>query len=135
MIVILCDGSSKGNPGPASIGVVAWDRANNPRLVNPNYRYVIDIGIATNMVAEWCALLNAMRYACSKDHSQDIYIFCDSQTVVKQCNGHWRVKHKNIIPLYEDFKIMKKQLPKLQVQWVPRQLVFLADKAAQQGGK
>lgn len=135
MIVILCDGSSKGNPGPASIGVIAWDRASNPRLIYPNYRFSKDIGIRTNMEAEWQALLEAMIYACSKDKTQEVYIFCDSQTVVKQANGVWNVKHDNIKPLYESFLGLKAQLSRLHIFWVPRQLVYLADKAAQKGGK
>ena len=134
MIVILCDGSSKGNPGPATIGVVAWDRAHNPRLVYPNFRLSKDIGNCTNMEAEWYALLNALSYAHTKDTAQDIYIFCDSQTVVKQANSDWRVKHDNIKPLYEQFIALKTPLSKLHIFWVPRQLVYLADKAAQRGG-
>ncbi len=135
MLVILCDGSSKGNPGPASIGVIAWDRANNPRIIYPNYRFAKDIGIRTNMEAEWQALLQALVFACSKDKMQEIYIFCDSQTVVKQANGIWKVKHDNIKLLYESFLGLKAQLPRLHIFWVPRQLVYLADKAAQKGGK
>jgi len=135
MLVILCDGSSKGNPGPASIGVIAWDRANNPRIVYPNYHCSKDLGIKTNMEAEWIALLNALSYAHTKDTTQDIYIFCDSQTVVKQANGDWKVKHDNIKLLYEQFIALKNQLSKLYINWVPRQLVYLADKAAQKGVK
>lgn len=135
MLVILCDGSSKGNPGPASIGVIAWDRANNPRIIYPNYRFSKGIGIRTNMEAEWQALLQALIFACSKDKTQEVYLFCDSQTVVKQANGVWDVKHENIKPLYESFLSFKAQLPKLHIFWVPRQLVYLADKAAQKGVK
>lgn len=135
MIVILCDGSSKGNPGPASIGVVAWDRVNNPRIIYPNYRFAADIGIRTNMEAEWSALLKALDFACNKDKAQEIYIFCDSQTVVKQANGIWKVKHDNIKPLYLSFIALKNELPRLHIFWVPRQLVYLADKAAKAENK
>lgn len=135
MLVILCDGSSKGNPGPASIGVIAWDRANNPRIVYPNYRLSKDIGIRTNMEAEWQALLQSLIFACSRDKTQEVYLFCDSQTVVKQANGIWKVKHDNIKPLYESFLGLKAQLSKLHIFWVPRQLVYLADKAAKAENK
>ena len=135
MLVILCDGSSKGNPGPASIGVIAWDRANNSNIICPSFRLSKQVGVKTNMEAEWLALLNALSYAQTKDILQDIYIFCDSQTVVKQANGEWKVKHDNIKLLYEQFIALKSQLPKLQISWVPRQLVYLADKAAQKGVK
>ena len=131
MIVILCDGSSKGNPGPASIGVVAWDRVNNPRIIYPNYRYSAEIGVRTNMEAEWEALLSALTYATTKDKTQEIYVFCDSQTVVKQSHGIWKVKHDNIVPLFKRYTVLKNKIRKLHIFWVPRQLVYLADKAAQ----
>lgn len=133
MIVILCDGSSKGNPGPASIGVVAWDRANNPRLICPNYRYTISIGVKTSVEAEWYALLQSLKYALTKDKSQEIYIFSDSQTVVKQSNGVWKVKNERIKLLYQSFLILRNQLSNIHINWVPRQLVSLADKMAQGG--
>ena len=131
MLVILCDGSSKGNPGPASIGVVAWNRANNPRIVYPNYRYSTEIGVHTNMEAEWSALLHAMSFAISCKDRKDVYIFCDSQTVVKQATKQWKIKHSNIQFLYEMFcELEKKLIPSnLYINWVPRQLVYLADKA------
>ena len=144
MLVILCDGSSKGNPGPATIGVIAWDRANNPRIIYPNYRYHAEIGIRTNMEAEWEALLEAMKFAREsqlklifKSKPEDIYIFCDSQTVIKQAKREWKVKHDNIVPLYERFCGLEKLLvpANLYINWVPRQLVYLADKAAQKGVK
>lgn len=135
MIVILCDGSSKGNPGPASIGVVAWDRSNNSRLIYPNYHFHQDIGVRTNMEAEWEALLEAARFACTKNKLQDIYIFCDSQTVVKQANMEWNVKHEHIKTLFDTFLSLKEQLPSLHLNWVPRQLIYLADKAAHKGVK
>lgn len=135
MIVILCDGSSSGNPGPASIGVIAWDRANNPRLITPNYRHSEKIGVKTNMEAEWFALLHAIRYAAAKKKIDDaVYIFCDSQTVVNQATGLWKVKHENIKPLFEEFRKAAQQLSNIHINWVPRQLVYLADKAAQKGG-
>lgn len=134
MIVILCDGSSRGNPGPASIGVVAWDRADNPRLVIPTYRYTEDIGVKTSIEAEWYALLHGLKYALTKDYSQEVYIFSDAQTIVKQATGVWKVKHERIKKLYQSFLELQDQLLNLNITWVPKQLVSLADKMAQ-GGK
>ena len=135
MIVILCDGSSKGNPGPASTGVVAWDRTSNPKLMRPSYKHRVDIGIATSIEAEWHALLSAMKYALAKDKDQDIYIFSDSQTIVKQARGIWKVKNERIKRIYGLFTVLKKQLPDIHIDWVPRQLVSLADKLAQGGAE
>lgn len=135
MIVILCDGSSKGNPGPASIGIVGWIRGKNPRIIYPNYRFSAEIGIRTNMFAEWDALLNAVRIVESFNINEDSYIFSDSQTVVKQANGEWKVKHEELKPLHASFLAVKAKLPRLHIHWVPRQLIYLADKAAQKGVK
>jgi ribonuclease HI len=136
MIVIMCDGASKGNPGPASIGVVVWDRVDNPKIIKPTYHWHKDLGIKTNMEAEWEALLSALDWVYNKAPvKEEIYIFSDSQVVVKQATGIWKVKHANIIPLYARFlELTSVNSSKFHIQWVPRQLVYLADKAAQQKG-
>lgn len=138
MFVIICDGSSKGNPGPASIGVVAWERFkdSNPRMVKPTYHHHADIGVATNMEAEWHALIHAVSYVSGRKQplNEEVYIYCDSQTVVKQATGVWKVKQANIQDLYELFKMATAGLDKLlHISWIPRQLVYLADKEAQKG--
>jgi ribonuclease HI/probable phosphoglycerate mutase len=137
MIVILCDGSSKGNPGPASIGVVVWDRADNPRRIKPSFHWNETLpGIRTNMEAEWEALLSALEWVYSNAPAkEEVYIFSDSQVVVKQATGIWKVKHNNIIPLHKKLLALTASKPEnIHIQWVPRQLVYLADKAAQQKG-
>lgn len=136
MIVILCDGSSKGNPGPASIGVIAWDRE-NPRAIVPNHSIHTDIGVRTNMEAEWEALLAGMRLALMISKGQDTYIFSDSQTVVKQATKVWKIKHERIRLLYNKFVDLEILLvpTNLFINWVPRQLMYLVDKAAQKGVK
>ena len=145
MIVILCDGSSKGNPGPASVGVVVWDRSDNPRRIMPTHHWHEDIGKKTNMEAEWEALLSALSWMFARNNkddkvsfvypSQEVFIFSDSQTVVKQATGVWKIKHENIKPLYEKFKVFMEGRKNIHINWVPRQLIYLADKAAQKGVK
>jgi len=134
VIVILCDGSSRGNPGPSSIGVVAWDRSRNSKIILPNYRYCADIGIKTSMQAEWSALIAGMRFANKKDRKAEKYIFSDSKTVVNQAKGYWRIKHKNTKLLYLEFMELKQQVLNFKISWIPRQLIHLADRAAKTGG-
>jgi len=129
LVVIVCDGSSKGNPGQASIGVVVWDR-DNPRRLSPNHRYHGKLGIKTNMEAEWEALLYSVRYAFNFPDNEEVHIFSDSQTVVKQANGLWEIKHKNIVPLFKLFVEAMKGRRNIYINWIPRQLVYLADKEA-----
>jgi len=142
MIIVICDGSSKGNPGPASIGVIAWERFkdSNPRMIKPTYHYHADIGVKTNMEAEWSALIHAVKYATNKTDSEEIYIYCDSQTVVKQATGVWKIKQENIREMYNQLceatvgsRGLSGKDDMLHIAWIPRQLVYLADKEAQKG--
>jgi ribonuclease HI len=136
MIIVICDGSSKGNPGPASIGVIAWERFkdSNPRMIKPTYHHHADIGVKTNMEAEWSALIHAVKYATSRTDSEEIYIYCDSQTVVKQATGVWKVKQENIRVMYNQLcEATVGWGDMLHISWIPRQLVYLADKEAQKG--
>jgi ribonuclease HI len=85
------------------------------------------------MEAEWHALLAALMYVASidVDNREESFIYSDSQTVVKQATGEWKVKHENIIPLYTAFLSLKRS--NMHIAWIPRQLVYLADKEAQKG--
>lgn len=138
MIVIICDGSSRGNPGPASIGIIIWERykGNNSRMIAPTKIIRQAIGTATNMEAEWTALCQSVSYVVTNcNREEEVYIYCDSQTVVKQATKVWKVKHENIKKIFADFENLSAKLPNLNITWVPRQLVYLADKAAQRGAK
>ena len=136
MIVILCDGSSRGNPGPASIGIIIWERFKgcNQRIKRPTHIIKASIGTKTNMQAEWQAVTRAIQYIVDKDLClHDIYLYLDSLTVVNQANGKWKVKHENTKEYHREFVDLKDQCTNLTISWVPRQLMYLADKAAQEG--
>ncbi len=142
MIVILCDGSSKGNPGPASIGVIIWARYknSNQNIIRPTEIIHEEVGVRTNSEAEWLSLLKGMDWtAHNNPDSEEVYIYSDSQLVVNQANKTWKVKHDNMIPLYARFQsyieFYVKQFKRLRIYWVPRQLVYLADKAAKEVGQ
>lgn len=134
MIVIMCDGSSKGNPGPSSIGVIIWHRMkNNTRISRPTKRIRKSIGIKTNNQAEWLALIESMKYVISqKWQDEEIYIYTDSQLVANQANLSWKVKHsstKNLFNIWTNL-IVKNRVLNWNLVWVPRQLIYLADKEA-----
>jgi len=138
MIIIICDGSSRGNPGPASIGVIVWDRSNHrhSQAITPHFAIHENIGIATNIEAEWHALLHAIRFACERyPINEEIYIYSDCQVVVKQANQEWKTKGEKVNQLFKQFKVFKDIMKRTQINWLPRQLVYLADKEAQKGGK
>lgn len=89
------DGGSRGNPGPAALGVVL--RGVDGQIVASLGRY---IGTATNNVAEYNALIAGLELAKGLGVS-GVDVFGDSQLVIKQMRGEYRVKHPAMRPLYE----------------------------------
>lgn len=90
---IFTDGGSKGNPGPASIGIVCY--ISDKKEI---FRYREDIGIATNNEAEYRAVIKALEIVL-KDYSRDLEaldFFSDSKLLVEQLNGNWKVKKGHI---------------------------------------
>jgi ribonuclease HI len=91
---IYIDGAAKGNPGPAGIGVVLRDADN--ALVKNIDRF---IGITTNNVAEYTALITGMEEAC-KLKVKEITINTDSELIAKQLGGEYKVKSPALKDLY-----------------------------------
>lgn len=90
------DGASRGNPGAASWGVY---------ITRPDGTEVASLcgtlGQTTNNVAEYHALINGLRYA-SEHGASDVRLFSDSQLVVEQMAGRYKVKHPNMVPLHRE---------------------------------
>ena|SRR5437899_1934401 len=88
------DGASRGNPGPAGFGVFMTTDAGD----------IIEIsgylGVATNNVAEYAGLLEALSVA-REEGATEVEVISDSLLLVNQMLGRFRVKHPNLIPLYE----------------------------------
>lgn len=94
-IKIYCDGGSRGNPGPSAAGVVIT--TTDDRVLAEYCEY---LGIQTNNFAEYSAVLLALRNLDEyKDYRLKFYL--DSQLVVRQLNGEYKVKNTNIKDLYE----------------------------------
>src|SRR4051794_13722353 len=92
------DGGSRGNPGPAGIGCVV--RAADGTALLTLGRY---IGTATNNVAEYTALITCMEEA-KRLGAKRVKVRGDSELVVRQMTGQYRVKHPDLIPLYREAK-------------------------------
>ena len=93
-LTMFTDGGARGNPGPAGIGAV---------LYNEKKERVADIskylGIATNNQAEYTALIEGLKKA--KDlGAKEVDVFMDSELVVKQLNREYKVKNKDLAPLF-----------------------------------
>ncbi len=95
-IKIFCDGGSRGNPGPSAAGVVIT--TTEDEILTEHCEY---LGIQTNNFAEYSAVLLALRNIDQKHLIGKITFYLDSQLVVRQLNGEYKVKNANIKGLYE----------------------------------
>lgn len=123
---IYSDGASRGNPGPSGIGAVILK---NGEVVHEIAKY---IGQVTNNVAEYEALLAALDY-CVKHKCSPVEILADSQLLIKQLAGEYRVKHENIKPLYQKAQSLLSHLKVTGYKHVPREQNKHADKLANKG--
>lgn len=123
-LTIHVDGGSRGNPGPAGFGVHATDGAG--RVVAEHYGF---IGTATNNVAEYRGLLHALRLA-ARLGADEVSICSDSELVVKQMNGAYRVKHADMIPLHREASQLLRGLKRATIRHVRREQNAEADALA-----
>ncbi len=132
VLTIYTDGASSGNPGPAGIGLVIFD--NNDRQVGKVSQY---IGVQTNNFAEYTAVIKALRIA-AYFRAKVVRIRTDSELVVKQINGEYKVKNENIRPLYDTVMDIKKNVGEARIEHVSRSVNdkadYLAKKAAESRG-
>jgi ribonuclease HI len=118
------DGASRGNPGPAAIGVIIKDE--NKRLISSISER---IGVTTNNQAEYKALIAGLKKAISLGAEQ-VIVLSDSELMVKQLQGRYRVKNAGIKPLYSEVLRLTCSLSGFQILAVPREQNREADKLA-----
>jgi len=121
-IEIYVDGGSRGNPGPSGVGVVILD-ANGKRLKEVS-KY---IGEATNNIAEYNALLYGLEEALML-RIDEIVVNLDSELVVKQLAGDYRVKDPGLKPLFERAMNMLKSFKSFEIRHIDREKNKEADK-------
>lgn len=123
-IVLYCDGGARGNPGPAAIGAVVLDPATEPplRLATVSER----IGVATNNVAEYRALVAGLEAAVDFP-ARRVSVRADSQLLVRQLQGAYRVKQPHLRPLYERARELLGRYDEVELEHVPRESNTLAD--------
>lgn len=131
-----CDGASSGNPGNAGIGVVIKisDEDVSTLGMDKSYEIAESIGVTTNNVAEYSALIAGLEKAKSLGLKK-LDIFLDSELVVRQVNGIYKVRNKNLIPLFEKVKSLFKYFETLKIRHVRRELNREADALAREGAK
>jgi ribonuclease HI len=123
-IVAYCDGGSRGNPGPAGFGVYIQDSAGKVLAELSQY-----LGAHTNNFAEYSALLAALEFAITHGH-KSLRVISDSELMVKQMKGQYRVNSPELRPLYEEARRRIPQLDHFQIQHVLREKNRHADRLA-----
>lgn len=123
-IIIKTDGAARGNPGPAGIGALVSDSAG--RILEEACEY---IGEATNNVAEYKALIFGLRMAAAYK-VPSIRIYLDSELVVNQLNGVYKVKNAALKVFYSEAKTLIGRYAEAFVGHIPRTQNSIADRLA-----
>jgi len=118
------DGASRGNPGEAGFGVSVEDADGNPRAELYGY-----LGRASNNVAEYQALIHALRWAHARG-ARKVRVLSDSELVVRQVNGQYRVKHPDMVPLHREATALLRRFDSATVAHVRREHNRDADRLA-----
>ena len=124
VITLQFDGGSRGNPGPAGIGVVLRAEDGTPVVTLGKF-----IGRATNNVAEYKALITALEQA-KKLGAKKIIVRGDSELIIKQMRGEYRVKNPDLKQLYDEAQHLLAQFDKSKIEHNYREDNTLADKLA-----
>jgi ribonuclease HI len=125
-LIAYIDGASRGNPGPASYGVVIQDLQGNTLQELSQF-----LGEATNNFAEYSALVAALEYAASRQ-CRKLKIFCDSELVARQMQGRYRVQSAGLKPLFERARRLASRIAQFSIQNIAREQNREADRIANQ---
>ena len=124
-LIIEADGGSRGNPGVSGAGAVVIDASTGDILKQISE----NVGIATNNVAEYSALIFALEAAYEIDPAAQVLVRMDSKLVVEQMSGRWKIKHPDMLSL--GARVQKLIAGKnVEFVWIPREQNVLADELA-----
>lgn len=123
VLVAHFDGASRGNPGQAGIGAVLL----NPETGEILWEMSRSIGRRTNNEAEYLALIELLKHL-SENAIRNVVIRGDSQLVVHQVNGDWRVKEPHLWPLCAQAQSLFQEVDAARLEWVPREKNQYADR-------
>lgn len=131
ILSIYTDGGARGNPGPAGFGVVVYD--DQKKIIHQHSQY---LGVKTNNDAEYSAVNYALTWLISQITIlpiNQVNLYLDSQLVVRQLNGQYKVKAANLKFLYQQSLSLISQISfPLHISHVYREQNYLADLLANQ---
>jgi ribonuclease HI len=125
-LTLFTDGGSRGNPGPAGIGAAIY---HGETLVGEIGEY---IGETTNNIAEYKALIRGLE-ECRRLGGTRIRAYADSELLVKQINGQYKVKNQGLIPLYQEVQWLVNGFEKFSIEHILREKNKVADALANKG--
>lgn len=127
-LIIYTDGASRGNPGNSSYGFII--KTHSGVILHQEGK---KIGQATNNIAEYTAVLKSLEYI-KKHHSHksphQIQILADSQLIVRQLAGVYKIKKPHLGQLFQKIKDLENDLGVVTYKSIPREENFIADKLA-----
>ena len=122
-LTIYTDGACWGNPGPAAIGAIIKDQRKTLVKISEY------IGFGTNNKAEYSAVIKALKEAI-KLNPDEVTLYLDSELVVRQLTGRYKVRSRSILPLYVEVAELLKKFAKVSVVHIPRESNAEADALA-----
>lgn len=120
------DGSSRGNPGPAGIGIVVVDESGKVLL---EHYEILGLNF-TNNQAEYMALVKALELCSSLFPKGVLHVFSDSELLIKQLTGQYKVRNQNLKRLFREVKQKEKLFSKVYYHHIDRELNRRADELA-----
>jgi ribonuclease HI len=114
VLILRADGASRGNPGHAAAGIVLTREDGSALMREATY-----LGVLTNNQAEYRALILGLR-AAARYNPSAVRVYMDSELVVRQMRGEYRVKHELLRPLYDEALAAARALPRVTFTHVPR---------------
>lgn len=112
--MLFFDGACRGNPGPMAIGAVLLENGKKVKEFSKR------IGIGTNNIAEWKALIEGLKLAGAHG-CKELEVRGDSQLVMKQISGLYKVRSDNLVPLFNEAKKLCGSFEQLRFKWVKRE--------------
>lgn len=125
--VLWTDGAARGNPGPAGIGAILKSHTGEVLYTGSEY-----LGHTTNNVAEYKAVLLGLAGALAQGVSR-IEVRADSELLIKQLKGEYRVKSPGLKPLFEEARRLLARFDSVKLTHIRRELNGEADRLANQG--
>jgi len=142
-LILYIDGAARGNPGPAGIGGIVYDEERNELAKISQY-----LGETTNNVAEYTALIHTLEVISPKSKVQSpipdlrlrtsdisLEIYSDSELLVKQLNGSYKVKNPHLQELFRQAKTLLDKYNKVAIFHISREDNATADKLANEAIK